>query len=263
VRRAGRVKDGVIDSPDRCKFDPEVLKCTGADEPTCLTGPQVETARTIYGIVSVPGMGAVVNFPLLHPGSELVWGTLAGPQPYAIALEMYKYVVFKNPNWDWHTFNPATDVHLLDAAADALTPPSANLKPFFKRGGKLLMYHGWADQQVAPLNSVTYFDAVTKAAGNNVAGKSIALYMVPGMGHCQGGAGTDSFDKVAAVEQWISTGRAPAEIVASHMAAGRVDRTRPLCPYPQVAKYQGSGSTDEASHFACVRPAVLHPGAVF
>ena len=113
------------------------------------------------------------------------------------------------------------------------------------------MYHGWADQQVAPLNSITYFDDVLKASGKSAAGKSIALYLVPGMGHCQGGAGTDSFDRVAAIEEWIRTGTAPAQIVASHRAGGTTDRTRPLCQYPMVAKYKGSGSTDDAANFVC------------
>jgi feruloyl esterase len=113
------------------------------------------------------------------------------------------------------------------------------------------MYHGWADQQVAPLNSINYFNAVLDASGKSAAGKSVALYLVPGMGHCQGGVGTDSFDKVAAMEDWIRTGGAPSQIVAAHRTAGKPDRTRPLCQYPLVAKYKGSGSTDDASNFVC------------
>jgi feruloyl esterase len=113
------------------------------------------------------------------------------------------------------------------------------------------LYHGWSDQQVAPLNSITYFDEVLKASGKSAAGKSIALYLVPGMGHCQGGPGTDSFDKVAAAEEWVRTGNAPAQIMASHRTSGTTDRTRPLCQYPLVAKYKGSGNTDDASSFAC------------
>ena len=97
-------------------------------------------------------------------------------------------------------------------------------------------------------------EAVLNAAGTSAAEKSIALYMVPGMGHCQGGAGTDTFDKVAAIEQWVAAGRAPAQIVAVHRTAGKIDRTRPLCPYPEVAKYKGTGSTDEAANFVCAKP---------
>jgi feruloyl esterase len=248
------VKDGIIENPARCKFDPKVMECKGADSPSCLTAPQVETARALYAPLKDPKTGAVLSFPLLHPGSELVWATLAGPEAFGIAVEAYKFIVYRNPAWDWHTFNPSSDYDLIDAKAGGFTPPSPNLKPFFDRGGKLLMYHGWADQQVAPLNSVTYFDSVVSLAGKDAAGKSIALYLVPGMGHCQGGAGTDTFDKVAAIEQWVDVGSAPGQIMASHRTAGKVDRTRPLCPYPQVARYRGTGSTDDAANFACLKP---------
>jgi feruloyl esterase len=162
--------------------------------------------------------------------------------------------VAQDQNWNAATFDAATDVAKMDAAAKVLNTAGDNLKPFFARGGKLLLYHGWSDQQNPASTSVNYFGRVVKNAGRGAVGKSVQLYMVPGMNHCQGGVGTDTFDKLAVIEEWIAKGTAPAQIIASHLTDGNVDRTRPLCPYPQVAVYKGAGSTDEASGFACRNP---------
>ena len=248
------VKDGIIENPPACRFDPKVLQCTDADGPSCLTSEQVETARALYSDIKHPKTGQVLYSPLLQPGSELLWGALAGPQPFSNASETYKYLVAQDQAWDPARFDAATDVAKMDAAAKVLNTAGDNLKPFFARGGKLLLYHGWSDQQNPASTSVNYFGRVVKNAGQSAVGKSIQLYMVPGMNHCQGGVGTDTFDKLAVVDEWMAKGTAPAQIVASHATDGKVDRTRPLCPYPQVAMYKGSGSTDEASSFACRNP---------
>jgi feruloyl esterase len=249
------VKDGVIENPKVCHFDPKVLVCKGADGPNCLTPAQVETARALYAPIKNPKTGAEVMPALLQPGSELGWAILAGPEPIRYSIETFQYLVFKNPNWDWHQFNPATDIDAaLKADNDLLEFTDPNLKPFFDRGGKLLMYHGWADPQVTPMNSVNYFNDVVSKLGTGVVGKSIELYMVPGMNHCGGGPGTDTFNKMAAIEQWVADGNAPKQILASHLTNGTADRTRPLCPYPQVASYRGTGSTDDAANFVCKAP---------
>jgi feruloyl esterase len=248
------VKDGVLEDPTACRFDPKALECPGADGPACLTAAQVETARAMYSPIKHPRTGAAISPALLTPGTELGWATLAGPAPLNLAVSAFQYVVFKDPAWDWHRFNPATDIDLaLEADAGVMNLTDPNLKPFFSRGGKLLLYHGWSDPQVAPLNTVRYFQAVGRQAGASVVGRSVQLYMVPGMGHCQGGPAPDSFDKVGAMDEWIAKGRAPARIIASHRTGGQVDRTRPLCPFGQVAKWNGTGSTDDAANFACVR----------
>lgn len=242
------VTDGIIEDPLRCHFDPNVLQCQGADGPSCLTPAQVETARIMYS----PIKGLVGAPPLLQPGTELSWGTLAGPKPLPLALDALKFVVFKDPAWDIRKFNAATDLDLAarsDENVLSLTDP--NLRPFFDTGGKLLVYHGWADPQVPAQNAIRYFNDVVKTTGKSTVGRSIQLYMVPGMGHCRGGVGPDTFDKVGTMEHWIAQGTAPAQIVASHETMGTVDRTRPLCPYGQVAKWKGSGSTDRAENFAC------------
>ena len=249
------VRDGVIEDPRQCHFDPKVLACKGGDGPMCLTSAQVETAQALYSPVTNPKTSAVAFFALLQPGSELGWNVLAGPEPLGLSVDAFKYVVYKDPNWDWHHFDAATDIDLAVKQDNGLlSRTDPNLKPFFARGGKLLMYHGWADPQVTPLNAVNYFNDVIRTVGKDAAGKSVALYMVPGMNHCQGGPGTDTFDKMGAIEQWVAKGTAPDTILASHLTNGAVDRTRPLCPYPQVAAYEGTGSTDDAANFACKAP---------
>ncbi len=248
--RLDGVQDGVIENPVRCRFDPKVLQCEDADGPSCLTAAQVETARALYAPVRNPNSGAVI-YPGLQPGSELGWNITGGPEPIGTALDAFKYVVFGDPSWDWRRFDPATDIERTMKAMDVLATNNTNLKPFFDRGGKLLLYHGWNDTQVAPEQSTNYFSAVVGNAGKGAVGKSIQLYMVPGMNHCQGGAGTDTFDKIAAMEQWEEKGTAPDQIVASHRTDGKVDRTRPLCPFGNVARWKGTGSTDEAANFTC------------
>jgi feruloyl esterase len=135
---------------------------------------------------------------------------------------------------------------------DAISP---DLTAFFKRGGKLLQYHGWSDQAVAPTNSVNYYKSVTaKSGGAANVQPSYRLFMIPGMTHCAGGDGTSTFDALAALERWVENGEPPAQIPASRMANGVVNRTRPLCPYPQVAAYTGTGSIDDAINFSCKTP---------
>jgi feruloyl esterase len=246
--------DGVIENPRACKFDPAVLECKGEDSASCLTPLQVETARLLYSDVRHPATGATLYPPLLVPGSELAWATLAGPQPFPNAVEAYKFLVHANAGWDPATFDAGSDIDRMERAGAVLNTASPDLRSFFARGGKLLMYHGWNDRQVPAMSSVTYFERVLAAAGREAAGRSIQLYMVPGMDHCQGGVGADTFDKVAAMEQWVATGRAPARIAASHVTDGKIDKTRPLCPYPEIARYAGTGALDDAGSFTCATP---------
>jgi feruloyl esterase len=249
------VKDGVIEDPSRCSFDPKLLECKSGDAETCLTAPQVAAARAIYAPIVNPRTKQDL-FPGLAFGSELGWGLLAGPQPLAFPREIYQFIVFKNPAWDYRTLDLDRDVMRAEKAYDGMMDAvSPDLTAFFGRGGKLLQYHGWSDQAVAPGNSIRYYESVAKKDGGLArVQESYRLFMVPGMTHCVGGEGTGTFDALAALEQWREMGTAPTRIPASRVSNGTVTRTRPLCPYPQVAAYTGTGSTDEAANFVCRVP---------
>ena len=246
------VTDGLIENPQRCSFDPASLQCVGTSNDSCLTPAQVGAARRIYGPAVNPRTKEEI-FPGMPPGSELTWGALTGgPQPFAIALDFFRYFVFADPNWDWRTMDFDQAVAAADQKVGAvLNAVDPDLSGFKARGGKLLMYHGWNDQLISPQNSVNYYGSVSKAMGASATGEFARLFMAPGMLHCVGGPGPNAFDAVGALEQWVEQGQAPAQIIASHSSNGAVDRTRPLCPYPQVATYTGSGSIDEAASFVC------------
>jgi feruloyl esterase len=249
------VKDGVLEDPTRCKFDPNQLKCKGADGPACLTAEQVEAARKMYSGAANPLTKEKI-YPGMARGSELGWDPLIGLQPLPIAESYYRYIVFKDPSWGYQKLDFARDVALTDKNdGGLLNATDPNLKLFFEHGGKLIQYHGWNDQQISPLNSINYFRSVQDALGgaNHIA-DSYELFMAPGMNHCRAGDGPSTFDMVGALEQWVERGREPDQILALHVTDGKVDRTRPLCPYPQVAKFKGKGTTDEAVNFACGMP---------
>jgi feruloyl esterase len=244
------VTDGVIDNPKACTFDPAVLACKAGDSDACLTPAQVATVRTMYAPLVNPRTKEQI-FPGLSYGSELGWGTFAGKQPFGIGTQMFQYMVFNDPNWDYRTLNFDSHMALVDKTEGGqINALNTNLKPFIANGGKLIQYHGWADPQIPAGSSSEYYDRVLTTTGAGVR-DDYRLFMVPGMAHCGGGTGTSSFDMLAALERWVEEGQAPDAIPASRVTSGTVDRTRPLCPYPQVATYTGSGSIDEAANFVC------------
>jgi feruloyl esterase len=273
------VIDGLISNPLACKFDPGTLLCRGGslDPPeadSCLTARQVDAAKKIYAYSINPRTKEKI-FAGMAPGSEMTWTAMAGgPNPFAIPVEFYKYFVYENPDWDWKTFDFDKDVKYADEKfAKLLNAVDPDLSRFAKRGppspggsgatsGKLIMYHGWNDQLIQPYNSIDYFTSVQKKMGTRDTdppsrGRSggtsdfARLFMVPGMQHCAGGVGPNTFDAVTALEQWVEKGTKPTQLTASHMSNGVVDRMRPLCPYPQVASYTGVGSIDEVASFVC------------
>jgi feruloyl esterase len=246
------VTDGLIEDPTRCTFDPAAVQCRGADGAACLPTAQVETARLIYATAENPKTKREITG--LARGSELGWTALGWTaSARATGLDQFRFIVFNDPGWDVQKFNFASDLVRAEGTDDnTINALEANVKPFFERGGKLIQYHGWSDPQISPFNSTQYYTRVLDTVGGATGIRnSYRLFMAPGMGHCGGGEGPNAFDMVDALEQWVERGKAPDRIIASHSTNGVVDRTRPLCPYPEVAVYKGTGSTDEAAHFTC------------
>lgn len=246
------VTDGLISDPTRCEFDPKTLLCSGEANQSCLTPAQVEAVQQIYSGVKNPRTGQSLHPPLMR-GSEGAWPALTS-FPFNAATRFFKNVVFGDPNWDWRTFDFDRDVAKTDAKVTSLNwapPVGPNLKPFKSHGGKIIMWHGWNDPTISPLNSVNYHGSVSRLLGTQQTDQFFRLFMAPGTEHCGGGPGPNTFDALPALEQWLEQGRAPEKMLASHSTNGVVDRTRPLCQYPKVAQYKGTGSTDHADNFMC------------
>jgi feruloyl esterase len=260
VLRACDASDGLTDrligDPRRCNFNPDVLLCKGTDTQSCLTVAQVETVRKFLSPVSNPRTRTLI-YPALELGSELSWAGFAAGlrEPSGSPLDAFRYVFLNDPIWNWRTLDFDRDVTRADEVikaqgANTLEP---DIRAFARRGGRLLLYQGWSDSTNGPQSTINYYNNVHNLLGDTATSASVRLFMAPGMGHCLGsaGEGPNSFDDLGVLEQWVETGKAPQQIVASHSTAGKVDRTRPLCPYPQVARYRGTGSIDDAANFEC------------
>ncbi len=258
------VTDGVLEDPRRCDFDPASLACpSGEMGENCLTTAQVRAARQVYRGLIDPVTGASL-YPGLAPGSEPFWPHRNPAFPFAIPVSHYKWLVFSDSTWDWRSFSFSDpedrEAHLRAEAkyGPILNATDPDLREFQQRGGKLLQHHGWSDGLIAPQNSIDYYESVLTLFG---AGRSrvdalaevqsfYRLYMVPGVGHCGGGRGTDTYDMQEALEQWVEKEVVPNRVVATRQLAGVVDRARPLCPYPAVAEYR-QGNTNQADSFVC------------
>ena len=252
------VRDGFIEDPTRCHFDPKTIQCPGnADLASCLTAPQVKTARKIYeGAKFADGTQI---YPGFEPGSELGWGIMiTGPEPLSINNGFFKSIVFENPSWDFHTFDVDRDTRLADTKVGALVNMiDPNLRPFKDHGGKLLLYQSWEETAIPPRSGIDYYKRVLATmGGESQTHDFFRLFMVTGMGMCPGfGVGNGgAFDALDVVMKWRETNVAPDRILTTHRVEGKADRTHPACPYPQVAIYKGSGDPYDAANFTCGVP---------
>jgi feruloyl esterase len=244
------VKDGIISNPERCHYDPSALLCKNGDGSSCLAPAELKTVQIVFGDVKTR-TGEVIwtGYPV---GTELQLAQLRNvPASPGGVWDVIRILGHQDKDYDWHHFDLTSEVAQADKAGiDVLT---FDLSAFKAHGGKLLLYHGWADPGIPPGHTVSYYKTVLDTMG----GKQddwLRLFMEPGMAHCRGGAGPDQFNKMGVIERWREAGEAPGAILASRVTNGTIDMTRPLCPYPQVAVYKGVGSTNDAANFSCKQP---------
>jgi len=268
------VKDGILNDPRSCKFDPVTIQCKAAEESdSCLTAAQVTALKKLYA--GTPDSKGHIVFPGYLPGAEEGpggWGLwITGRLPATSLMAFFgkgffSDFVYDKPDWDFKSFDVDAGLKAAtEKTAQALNATDPDLKAFKARGGKLILYHGWNDPAISALNTINYYaSAQAKMGAKNVA-SFVRLYMAPGVQHCVGGPGPDSFGYVgdnadparsvnAALIDWVEKGVAPASIIVSKHPPGdmlHVTMTRPLCAYPEVAKYKGSGDTNDAANFVC------------
>lgn len=243
------LKQGFIDDPQQCTFEPEQLLCKGAETADCLTAGQVDLMKQLYRGPINPRTQEVI-FPGVAKGNERLLGDFVDGKAFPVALDLFKYAAFQDPDWDWTTMDWDKTVNEAVNRLGPLLHVDSNLAAFFDRGAKLLLYVGWNDFHNGQ-ELIDYYQSLLRDSGK-AARASARLFLIPGMGHCYGGAGCDTFDKLATIDNWVEHGVAPQRIVASKIEDGKVVRTRPLCAWPQVARYAGKGDIDNADSYACV-----------
>ncbi len=246
----------------------------GVSPQDCLTPGQVTTVKKIYAGATANGKLYAHGFPVGHEGGTSGWrqwiagaappakqadGSLAYggtplPSGYGLMEPNFRFLALDHddPSFSWKVLNLDRDLPRLKVMTEILSPLDPDLRPFRKNGGKLIMYHGWSDPGISAAGTVDYFDEMVKTVGGATDADAFTrLYLIPGMHHCGGGPGPNSFDMLPVLEAWVEKGVAPTRVVASRLVDGKVERTRPLCPHPQVARYTGQGSIEDAASFRC------------
>ena len=269
------VQDGILNDPRQCHFDPATIQCKAEDSEKCLTAPQVVAMKKLYaGLRDSHGKEL---FPGFLPGAEEGeggWGLwITGPAPNKsliafFGIHYFSNMVYGKADWDYKTFQVDEGLKAAnEKTASGLNAVNPDLKAFKTRGGKLILYHGWDDPAISALNTINYYNSVIAKMGQRETDSFVRLYMAPGVQHCAGGPGPDSYGEVgdlnptdpkysldAALEQWVEKGTVPSTVIATKFSSEdrqHATMTRPLCPYPQAAKYKGSGDTNDAANFSC------------
>ncbi len=268
------LQDGLIDDPRRCDFQParDLPHCTaGSDEVNCFTAEQIASVERIYGdvmsqgkrffpgwpmgaeIAGVDGQSGWIGQEIDRPNGPGAWTSFGS----AFLRFVVPWAATQSAAMDaaglFSQFDIDRDPPRLEELHQILDATDTDLSAFRKRGGKLLMYFGWADPQLNAKMGVEYYEQVVDKMGTSTP-EFFRLFMVPGMFHCGGGVGTSQFDAATPVVQWVEAAKAPERIEAARVVSGKVVRTRPLCPYPQMARYRGNGSIDESANFVCAKP---------
>ena len=258
------LKDGLIENPLACNFDPDkdLKKCSATETPDCFTPAQLTALKHVYD--GVRNSKGELLFPGMPPGGEAFAAGRNGQRTsgwdgallnsFGLGDTFMKFMAFDNApgaNWDYKTLNLDTDPARMVKVAQIINATITDLTAVKARGAKIVHYHGWADPGVTSRMSVDYYEAAKKTMGDKETTDFWRFFPVPGMFHCGGGPGCGDADWLTAVVNWVEKGVAPELIVGAHNEAGKTTRTRPICMYPNVARYKGSGSIDEAANFSC------------
>jgi feruloyl esterase len=240
--------EGFLNNPHQCRVDFSKLLCTGDKNDKCLTSAQLKTVNTFYNGVRNSKGELIFSGQALGNPIPAQLGTNQGPGSINMLFDIVK-IAFNDPDLDWHKFDLDRDMPLIDRAVGYVDAVDPDLSEFKARGGKLLLTHGWSDTGITPETTIWYYEKVLDKMGKDQ-GDWMRLFLAPGMGHCGGGPGVNSFDSTGTLEKWVEKGTAPDQI----MGFGAGGLTRPLCPYPQYPEYKGIGDLKKAENWSCKAP---------
>ena len=255
------VKDGILEQPNKCEFDPSEVQCKTGESSNCLSKGEADALRIMYkGHALADGRKVFPGFAIGAETERSGWRDPAKTGTGQMGIDYYRWIVFGDPDWNMAQFDLNRDYAIaVKRTGEIIDAANPDIKAFTEKGGKLLLWHGWNDTLIPAEGTIDYYNAVKSELGAG-ADQSVRLFMAPGANHCFGGVGPSFFDKLGEIDRWVETGSPPTRIVATKYdndmfkligMPAKPARTRPLCVWPQAAHYSGSGSTDDAANFTC------------